>query len=330
VIKKIVFGAVILLVLGISYFAVAYIYPSDLGPKKVSIIIQYGDSFPSIAQKLVEQGVVRSLTMLDLGARFSGVDRKLTPGRYDFTGRNSCRSVLGKLAVADFLRIKVTVFEGATIWRVASVLAEKMEVDSAEVVALNTDTLFLQSLDLPYLEGYLYPETYIFPWGTELRVIVEAMTDMYARQTEKIWTDSIPNGLNRDELLILASIVEAEALLSNEMPRIASVYHNRLSRKMKLDADPTVIYGLGGLDRPLSRRDLRQSTPYNTYRKRGLPPTPINSPSRAAIVAALSPEESPYLYFVADGTGGHRFSRTNAEHNRARREIRQGLKKSES
>ena len=108
-------------------------------------------------------------------------------------------------------------------------------------------------------------------------------------------------------------------------PRIASVYHNRLAKNWRLDADPTVIYGLGGLDRPLYRRDLRKRTPYNTYRMKGLPPTPINSPGLAAIKATLNPEETDYFFFVADGSGGHRFSRTNAEHNRARYEIKQSL-----
>ncbi|MBU0984685.1 MAG: endolytic transglycosylase MltG, partial [candidate division Zixibacteria bacterium] len=130
-------------------------------------------------------------------------------------------------------------------------------------------------------------------------------------------------GLSREEVIVLASIVEAEALRDDEKPRIASVYQNRLRKRMKLDADPTVIYGLGGLDRPLSRRDLKKDTPYNTYRKRGLPPTPINSPGLAAIKAVLQPETTEYLYFVADGTGYHRFSKTNAEHNRARYEIKQ-------
>jgi len=120
----------------------------------------------------------------------------------------------------------------------------------------------------------------------------------------------------------LASIVEAEALLAEEKPIIASVYHNRLRLRMKLDADPTVIYGLGGLDRPLLRGDLEKETPYNTYLKRGLPPTPINSPGLAAIRAVLRPAESDYLFFVADATGHHRFSRTNDEHNRTRLQIR--------
>jgi UPF0755 protein len=122
---------------------------------------------------------------------------------------------------------------------------------------------------------------------------------------------------------VLASIVEAEARLTEEMPIIASVYHNRLRKGWRLDADPTVIYGLGGLDRPLYRSDLRQDGPYNTYRRKGLPPTPINSPGLAAIKAVLKPYDTDFMFFVADGSGGHRFSETNDEHNRARYEIRQ-------
>ena len=148
------------------------------------------------------------------------------------------------------------------------------------------------------------------------------MVTMFHAQTDTLWGRLSEERLTRDEVVVLASIVEAEALLDDEMPRIASVYRNRISTRMKLDADPTVIYGLGGLDRPLNRRDLQQRTPYNTYRFRGLPPTAINSPSLAAIRAVLNPEETDFLFFVADGTGRHRFSRTNDEHNRARRDIK--------
>jgi len=292
----------------------------------VSVIIYSGDGFSRIGHRLIDEGVVGSGLVLRYSARWRGIDRKLVPGRYDFTGKNSCRSVLDKFEQADFVNIKVTIYEGAPVWKVASVLAERMETDSAELVALNLDSSFLDSIGLPYLEGYLYPETYFFPWGADLRTIVRELINMYEVKTKDAWSEEIQSSLSHEETVILASIVQAEALVESEMPQIASVYHNRIRRGMKLDADPTVIYGLGGLDRLLDRRDLRKDTPYNTYLRKGLPPTPINSPSLAAIRATLHPAESPYLYFVADGTGRHRFSRTNAEHNRARREIRQEAK----
>jgi peptidoglycan lytic transglycosylase G len=302
----------------------SYLWPVDIGEERVTIIVKPGDGFQKIADQLLAREVVKSKAMLFVPARWRGIDKKLVPGRYDFTGHNSCRSVLDKLENGDFVVVKLTIYEGAPVWKVASILSQRLEIDSASVIALNTDTAFLNSLEIPSLEGYLFPETYFIPWGTEARKVLSDMVTMYRKQTADVWPDEIINNLSREEIIIMASIVEAEALVDDEKPRVASVYQNRIRRKMKLDADPTVIYGLGGLDRPLSRRDLRQETPYNTYRKRGLPPTPINSPGLSAIKASLYPDSTEYLYFVADGTGRHRFSKTNAEHNRARYEIKNG------
>jgi UPF0755 protein len=259
---------------------------------------------------------------LKYAARWTKVDRKLTPGRYDFSGRNSCRSVLIKLREAGVYRIKVTIPEGASIWKVAAILASAMDIDSSQVMDLSTDGVFLQSLDLPYLEGYLFPETYFFPWGTRARAAITEMATMYHTMTENIWPQTLPLDLTQHDIIKLASVIEAETSIDSERVLVASVYSNRLRNNMKLDADPTVIYGLGGLDRPLYIRDLKIDNPYNTYLHKGLPPTPINSPGLASIKAALAPAETEYLYFVADNTGGHRFSRSNAEHNRARREIK--------
>ncbi len=320
----IILALVIFVFLG--FFGVSYIKSVNLGDRTVSVIIEPGEGFSSVADQLIESGVVNSRVMLKYPARWRGVDRKLVPGRYDFTGTNSCRSVLDKLENGDFLVIKVTIYEGAPIWKVASTLAARMEIDSAEVIARNTDSAYLAQFDLPCLEGYLYPETYFWPWGTDLDIILKDMIKMHQKQTADIWSEHVVNGLSKEEIVVMASIIEAEALLDDEKPRISSVYQNRIRKGMKLDADPTVIYGLGGLDRPLNRQDLRKMTPYNTYRKKGLPPTAINSPGLAAIKAALNPEATEYLYFVADGTGRHRFSKSNAEHNRARRAIKQEMK----
>ncbi|MEW5797132.1 MAG: endolytic transglycosylase MltG [Candidatus Zixiibacteriota bacterium] len=324
-IKAIIIGIVLLGLVLAAYALVLYVVPVDLGDRVVSVIIEPGDSFERVASRLVDSGVVRSGAMLRYPAQFRGIDRKLTPGRYDFTGENSCRSVLGKLERGDVVTIRVTIYEGAPIWRVASVLAQRLGLDSAEVVRLNADSAFLTEVGKKCLEGYLFPETYFIRWGTPVRDILKEMVAMYHTKTDSVWRQDVPNNLSREEVIILASIVEAEALVNDEKPQIASVYHNRLGRKMKLDADPTVIYGLGGLNRPLLKSDLERDSPYNTYRRRGLPPTPINSPGLDAIRSVLHPALTDYLYFVADGSGKHRFSRTNDEHNRARREIRRAL-----
>ncbi len=312
----------VLFSLSVIWVGYSYYHDVDLGERTVTIIIEEGASFHTVAEELIAAGVVDARFTLKQAARLTKVDRKLTPGRYDFTARNSCRSVLTKLREADVYRIKVTIPEGASIWKVATILASAMDIDSSQVMDLSADSAFLQTLDLPYLEGYLFPETYFFPWGTRARAAITEMVAMYRRMTDTVWPQILPLELTRQDIIILASIVEAETSVETERVIVASVYRNRLRLNMKLDADPTVIYGLGGLDRPLYTRDLEKDGPYNTYLHKGLPPTPLNSPGLASIKAALNPAETEYLYFVADNTGGHRFSRTNAEHNRARREIK--------
>ncbi len=294
----------------------------DVGSVVVTVIIKKGDTLNQVAKQLIEKGVIRSRVMLVYPARIVGLDKRLTPGRYDFTGPNSCRSVLEKLRSADFLRIKVTIPEGTTIWKVASIVSEKLPLDSATFVNLNSDSAFLAEHGLPGMEGYLFPETYHFAWGIGEEEVAHNMIEMYGRLTEGIWPDTIIAGLNRYDIVKLASIIEAETGQVNERDLVSSVYHNRLRRNMKLDADPTVIYGLGGLERPLFSNDLKRDTPFNTYLHRGLPPTPINSPGLASLQAALHPAETEYLYFVANESGGHYFSRTNAEHNRAKERVK--------
>lgn len=301
----------------------SYYYPVNVGNRVVTVIVEKGDSFRSVARKLEQQKVISSQFLLKLAAVTYGLDRKLTPGRYDFTGRNSCSSVLKKLRKGDFVRMKITFPEGSTIWETAALFSGPLELDSEYIVSLNQDTALLNSLELPCLEGYLFPETYYIPWGSNAEETIRLVVGQYYNMTDSIWPDTIVSGLSKHEIIILASIIEAETNYGNERDLVSSVYHNRLRKKMRLQADPTVIYGLGGLERPLYKKDLNKKTPYNTYVNKGLPPTPINSPGLEAIKAALNPALSEYLFFVADNTGKHQFSRTNAEHNLARQKIKE-------
>jgi UPF0755 protein len=314
----------LIIVAGVSIYL--YTNPVDLGSRVVTVIIKPGDDLGTVAAELRRQGVIRTRSMLTYSAEWLGIDRTLTPGRYDFSGRVSVLAVLEKLRAADLVRVKITVYEGAPIWRVAGILARALEADSNSIMRLCKDSSFARSLDLPYLEGYLYPETYVVPWGTPPELVVGEMVRMFRAKTDSLWSAPLPPGMSREAILKLASIIQAETRLEAELPKVSSVYLNRLRLRMRLDADPTVIYGLGGLTRPLMRADLKLATPYNTYVRHGLPPTPINSPGLPAIRAALRPDTSKYLYFVADGSGGHRFSRTNAEQNTARREIKRALR----
>jgi len=315
-----------ILAIALLVTALTYYLPVNIGTKVVSVIIKPGDSFASVAQQIVSNGVVSSKFLLKLPAVIYGVDKKLIPGRYDFTGRNSCHSVLRKLGKGEFLRIKITIPEGSTIWETARLLADSLELDPNYIVSLNQDSTLLMALDLPCLEGYLFPETYYFPWGSNAEEAIKQIVAQFHSMTDTIWPDTIADSLSKHEVIIVASIIEAETNHGDERDLVSSVYHNRLRKDMRLYADPTVIYGLGGLDRPLYKKDLKKKTPYNTYLFKGLPPTPINSPGMEAIMAALHPAVSDYMYFVADNSGKHLFSRTNAEHNAARQRIRKEAK----
>ncbi|HOP08278.1 MAG TPA: endolytic transglycosylase MltG [candidate division Zixibacteria bacterium] len=318
---KITVLALIVIAIVIVWAAYGYWSTVDLGNRNVSLIVAPGDGFSATANRLVDSGVVAGSFWLKLPARLTGVDRKLTPGRYDFTGKNSCASVLEIFRKSNFVRIKLTVPEGATIRQVASLVSRALELDSTEFVSLNDDRNFLSELGLPSVEGYLFPETYFIPWGSEVRDVAAEMVLMFRAQTDSLQVYETPLELEWEDVIKLASIVEAEARLDSDRDTIASVYLNRLRLDWKLDADPTVIYGLGGLDRPLYLKDLERETPFNTYLHKGLPPTPINSPGLASIIAILHPAETDYFFFVADNRGKHVFSRTNAEHNRARERL---------
>lgn len=197
-----------------------------------------------------------------------------------------------------------------------------LPIDSLNAAVL--DPLRRKRLAIPAdrLEGYLFPETYTVPWGADAGTAVDAMI----AQFEEVWSRvsrGYSGSLSRHEAVTLASLVEAEAKDGRERGKIASVFHNRLRRKMRMQCDPTVIYAMGGLDRPLLRKDWQYESPYNTYLVAGLPPGPICSPGEAALRAALYPESTDLLYFVARGDGTHVFSRTLADHERAIAQIKQ-------
>ncbi len=305
-----------------GYLYYSFVRAVDLGDREVVILIRTGDDFAAFASKLQDAEIITSRMLLEYTARWSNIDKHLIPGEYHFSGKNSCRSVLEKLHRAKGTLAKVTIYEGAPIWKVAAILDRQMGIDSADVIALNRDRLFLDSLGLPCLEGYLFPETYLLAPGMKARAVIRELVGMFHQKTDSLWNLLESVGLSSQQVLVMASIVQAEAKLDSEMAVIASVYYNRLKFGMTLDADPTVIYGLGGLDRLLTRDDLENESPYNTYRIGGLPPTPINSPGLPAILAAIRPDSTRFLYFVADSQGKHRFSFTNDEHNRTRRQIR--------
>ncbi len=286
-----------------------------------------GSSLSRIASSLESRGIIANDGYFIALARLKQSAGQVQAGDYLFDRPATPTTVLQRLVTGDVRQEQLTVPEGFTLEEIAALL-ESRELGSAErFLELAHDEAFIGALDIEAdsLEGYLFPETYSFARGTTEEQLLRAMVGQMQRHlTAELLAEGVAQGLDRHELLTLASIIQKEAGLVEEMPRISAVYHNRLRRGMRLQADPTVIYGIENFDGNLTRRHLAEVTPYNTYRLSGLPPGPIANPGADALKAAANPAESDAIFFVARGDGSHVFSKTLAEHNRAVRRYQLG------
>jgi len=290
----------------------------------VELTVAAGEPFARVAGRLEDEGLVVSAVRMRLLARLTGQDRAIHAGTYRLERGRPPLALLDDLARGRVLLRRVTVPEGWRAEQIAAVVRDSLGVAPEEFLAAAADEARRARVDARggTVEGYLYPDTYRFPDGVAAGEVVDAMLARF----EEVWRTlprALPPGLDRHGVVTLASIVEAETPLAAEKPRVAAVYLNRLERGWKLQADPTVRYGLGYWQERLYFKQLAIETPYNTYAHEGLPPGPIGSPGRAALEAVLAPTEPcDDLFFVASGRGGHVFSRTKDEHDRARRAAR--------
>jgi UPF0755 protein len=280
------------------------------GPLEEPVVVEVerGAGLATVAEALEAAGAIENGTIFRIGARYSGLDAGLKFGEYEIPARASMEEILALMNEgANFFR-RFTVPEGWTSWQVVEALNERddLEGEIAEVPP----------------EGMLAPATYDISKGEDRGEVLARMAERQQAILAEAWENRDPDlpVESPEELLTLASIVEKETGLPEERGEVAAVFANRLRRGMKLQTDPTVIYGItrgeGSLGRGLTRVELVEETPWNTYAIDGLPPTPIANPGEDSIEAAANPPESEYLYFVADGTGGHAFARTLEEHNR--------------
>ena len=291
-------------------------------PKKVNevlIDISKGESAHSIAAKLYEKKVISSKRIFYLYVKFTDIDKTLSFGKYHFSGELSLPDVVKILKLGKVVLRKITIPEGLTIKKTAKVLSQYGFVDQDKFITLCNDSLFAKKLtgfSAASLEGFLYPETYHFPFEVSEQYIIKTLVQEFFSQTRDF--DFAPNrGLNFYETIVLASIVEREARFRDEQPTIASVYLNRIKYNYKLQADPTVAYALelqGKIRKKIYYRDLKIDSPYNTYKNFGLPPAPICSPAISAIQAVLEPAETDYFFFFANGSGRHEFNQTYQQH----------------
>lgn len=272
-----------------------------------SVVLRRGAGLNEIASSLERAGVIRSGAIFKAAAQVTGVARDLKAGEYEFASGASMARVLDDIRAGRVVRHQVTIPEGAT----SEMVIEMLNAEEA-----------LTGLAPTPPEGTVLPETYDFQRGEDRAAVLQRMMDARDKLLAALWAQRQP-GLpvtTPEEAVILASIVEKETGVASERPQVASVFTNRLRKGMRLESDPTIIYYITK-GKPLGRRILKSelenpANTYNTYIIDGLPPTPIANPGRAALAAVLDPPRSEYLFFVADGTGGHAFAVTYEDHNR--------------
>jgi UPF0755 protein len=327
-----------ILLLGVLFFlllCIAVIHGSlyrgrpspELGTRRIEI--PQGTSVRGAATRLAEAGLLDAPWKLRAVYLLQGEERTIKAGTYEIRPGHSAAALLSILQSGRVATVEVTIPEGWTIGSTCLHLAQGLALSQDSLLALcETPTrVWREELGLPEgvsLEGYLYPETYRFEVGVSASEVIGTLVRSFLRTFDEAFRAAADSmGLSLHQVVTLASIVEAETSVPEERAKVAAVYLNRLAKHWKLEADPTVAYATGIPGKKLSTGDLRFDSPYNTYRYAGLPPGPINSPGRAALEATVHPERDfPAMYFVADGKGGHVFSRTWAEHREAVRAYR--------
>ncbi len=285
--------------------------------------VEAGTSFNRVAVALQRAKIIRSTLALKLLARWNRQSSRIQAGSYLFSEAATPKEVLDRLIRGDVEKVSLTIPEGFTLQQIISRIAEAGFGRSDRLLELSVDPEFIAALEIDgdSLEGYLFPETYLFAPGIDEKSLLKMLVTQFQRHlTEELKQSAVRVGLNPHQLVTLASIIEKETGVVDEMPLISSVFHNRLKRRIPLQTDPTVIYGIKNFDGNITRKHLETPTPYNTYQIRGLPPGPIASPGLAALHAAAHPAATKYLYFVARGDGSHQFSNTLEEHNAAVRQ----------
>lgn len=280
--------------------------PGPLTAEK-TVLIPRGSGVRDMAESLEREGVIDNWLVFILGQKITRSDAKMKAGEYLFKPGQSMASVVDTIASGKVVLHQVTIPEGLT---------------SQQVVDRLMANEFLTGTPVVPLEGTLLPETYRIHRGMSRDEVLKLMADAQQKVVKAVWEKRAPNLplKNVQELIILASIVEKETGEPQERPQVAAVFINRLNKRMRLQSDPTIIYGIAGgkgtLGRPISRTDITTPTAYNTYAIDGLPPGPISNPGREALEAVANPAATKDLYFVADGTGGHAFAETLNDHNK--------------
>ena len=332
--KSIIIYTLLIPILLVITLVIAILYwPQNNMKRSTKITINHGESLSIISSKLLKSGIITNEKFFGLATKIMGLEKSIPVGTYQLENIYINKDIINRLVYGSPEVKRITLLEGWNIKQVCSHLSKEMGFDYNYLLEIINDKNFMQSLELESdnLEGYLYPETYYFFDGERERSVIRRLVKEY----KKFWsntniTKADSMNLTQHQIVTLASIIEGEAIYDSERPIISAVYHNRLKKGMKLQADPTVQYIIKDGPRRLLNKDLKIKSPYNTYLYQGLPPGPINSPGFKSLKAALFPDENDYLYFVAKGDGYHTFSKNEKDHERAKRafqRVRRKVKK---
>lgn len=311
----IIFTAIIIMTL--LYAAFEMFVPAQNTTKNTEIEIPKGATFRQAVDILSDQKLIRDKKIFLLLGRLTGADRKIRAGFYSIWSNMSPWDIFKIIRKGRIIEYEVKVLEGDSLSEIAAAFSKAGVATYDEVMMISKDREFLSSykIEAPSIEGFIFPDTYMIAKGVKAKDALGIMIDrMREKYSGKLSAEAEKMGMTETEVLTLASIIEKEAVVDSERPLISAVYHNRLHKRMLLQADPTSIYGIKSSKEKITKADLQRKTPYNTYVINGLPPGPIASPGLKSIIAALSPANVPYLYFVSNNDGTHIFSVTLSQH----------------
>jgi len=306
----------------LTYYAIVLLWPQGSIDELAEIHILKGSTLIDVSAELYDKKVIKNKSSFILAVKILGYEKDIPAGKFNIVNASTNYNLINNLINSVNVSKKVTILEGWSINEIAEKLHTSIKIDKKSFVNASRNENLLKKWDVnsDSFEGYLFPNTYQFTEDETATEIINKMVSEYKKNITKKMRDRMSKmGLTENEVLTLASIIEGEAIYDSERPRISGVYHNRLNKGMRLQADPTIQYIINDSPRRLLNKDLKIKSPYNTYLNHGLPPGPINNPGIESIKAALYPEEIDYLYFVAKGDGYHTFSKTEKEHNRAKR-----------
>lgn len=321
------------LLIAVHFYIALFVPPTKEKNWKELQVVE-GMSFKTISGALQKEGLIRYRGYFEIIGRLQGISRKVRVGYYGLSTNMSLWEILEALRKGRIIEYEVVVPEGYNLYQIGWTLSGTPLVsDPQQFIKLVKSKDYVRSLGIEAdsLEGYLFPDTYYLPKGIKLEEIPRRMVQRY----KTVFVDSYRAraeelGMTEEHVITLASIIEKEAKVSSERKLISAVYHNRLKKGMRLQADPTAVYGTKAWITNVTRQDLKRKSPYNTYLHKGLPPGPIANPGQGSILAALYPEPVDYLFFVAQGDGSHYFSNDYGSHEKAVGRYRTAQKKAKN